>query len=307
MIMKVFINTQPIGEENFKKLQAKFPNVKFETEVEHSYDAEVMVVEPYFVKEENIKNYPNLKWIQSYRAGFDTVDFSILEKQNITFSNAKDIYSIAIAEDVIAKILVLNRNVRTYLKNMKNKEWKPNFNEPEIYNSTVGIVGTGSIAKEIAKRIKAFGTTVLGYRRSNKPVDHFDEILVGEAGLHELLKRSDYVVLTVPLNDETRGMINKDTLKLIKSNSLLINIARGDVVVQDDLIEALENGTIRGAGLDVCSPEPLPADSKLWELENVYLTPHCSAASPHISTRLTEMIIENLSRYIEGKEVLNIV
>lgn len=305
--MKIYLEERKIKKENFNKIKDHFKNLEFITELDQSYDSDIIIVEPSFVTEENISKYKNLKWIQSYRAGFDTVDFDAVKKRNILFTNAKDVYSIPIAEDVIAKILVLNRSVRQFYKNMENKEWKPNFNAPEINNSTVGIIGMGSIAKEIAKRIKAFNTKVLGYRRSYKAEEYFDEVLVGEDGLNELLKVSDYVILTVSLNEGTKRMINKEKLNLMKETALLINIARGEVVVQDDLIAALKEKTIRGAALDVFTPEPLSKDSELWTLDNVYLTPHCSAASYHLNERLTELFIENITRYLENRELLNLV
>lgn len=305
--MKIFLEEKKIKKENFNKIKDQFKNLEFVSELDQSYDCDIIVVEPSFVTEENISKYKNLKWIQSYRAGFDTVDFDAVKKRNILFTNAKDIYSISIAEDVITRILVLNRNVKQFYKNMENKEWKPNFNSPEIFNSTVGIIGMGSIAKEIAKRIKAFNTTVLGYRRSYQEEEYFDKVLIGEEGLNELIKVSEYVILTVSLNPGTKGLIDEEKLNLMKPSALLINIARGEVVVQDDLIAALKEKTIRGASLDVFTPEPLPVNSELWNLDNVYLTPHCSAASYRINERLTEMFIENISRFLADKELLNIV
>jgi len=303
--MKIFIEEKKFKEENLKRIVNEFKNVEITTNLEKSFDAEVIVVEPSFVKEENISKFKNLKFIQSIRAGFDTVNFNIINERNIVFSNARDIYSLSIAEDVIGKILILNRNAKQFIKDMENKEWKPNFNAPEIYKSTVGIIGTGSIAKEIAKRIKAFDTTVLGYRRSFIQEEYFDKIYAGDAGLDEVLKLSDYVILTVPLNEGTRGMINKEKLNLMKNDALLVNIARGEVVVQEDLITALEEKSIRGAALDVFTPEPLPKDSPLWSMENVFMTPHCSAASYHINSRLTDLIIENLRRYLNKEELLH--
>ena len=305
--MKIFIDKKAFKIENFDRIANQLKVHEIITEVEKGYDSEIIIVEPSYCIRENLEKYKNLKWIQSLRAGFDTVDLDYIRERNIVFTNAKDVYSISIAEDVIAKILVLNRNVKTYIKNMENEEWLPNFNEPEIYNSTVGIIGMGSIAKEIAKRIKAFNTTVLGYRRTNKEEEYFDQILTGEDGLNQLLKVSDYVILTVPLNNGTKHMINKEKLDLMKPSALLINIARGAVVVQEYLITALKEKTIRGAGLDVVMPEPLPKGNELWSLDNVYLTPHCSPASPHINTRLTDLILENLRRYLENKELLHIV
>ena len=305
--MKIFIDKNNFKKENLNKILNEFKNHEIITDVNGGYDSEAIIVEPSYCTKENLDKYKNLKWIQSLRAGFDNVDLDYIKNRNIVFTNAKDVYSISIAEDVITKILVLNRNVKTYIKNMENEEWLPNFNEPEIYNSTVGIIGMGSIAKEIAKRIKAFNTNVIGYRRTHKEEEYFDKILVGEEGLNQLLKVSDYVILTVPLNEGTKGMINKEKLDLMKPTALLINIARGGVVVQEDLITALKEKTIRGAGLDVVTPEPLPKGNELWSLDNVYLTPHCSAASPHINTRLTDLILDNLKRYTENRELLHIV
>lgn len=305
--MKIYIDKTKFKAKNFERIIEQIKDIEFVTEVEDSFDADVIIVEPTFVIEENIKKYKNLKWIQSIRAGFDTVDFSILNKRNITFTNAKDVYSISIAEDVIGKILALNRNTFSFLKNMELKEWKPNFNAYELYKTTVGIVGMGSIAREIAKRIKAFDAKVIGYRRNYREEEYFDEVYVGEAGLNKLLQESDYVILTVSLNEGTKGLINLDKLNLMKDSALLINIARGDVVVQADLIKALKMKKIRGAGLDVFTPEPLPKDSELWSLDNVFITPHCSAASFEINNRLTDLVIENLKRYQNKQELLNIV
>lgn len=304
--MKVFLEVNKIKQENFDIIKNKFKNVEFVSDVDNSYDCDVLVVEPSYIQEENIKKYNNLKWVQSYRAGFDNSDLNSLRKRNIVFTNAKDVYSISIAEDVLTKILVMNRDVKTYLKNMEEGLWKPKFIAPEIYKSTIGIIGTGSIAKEIAKRIKSFDTHIIGFRRSIGKEDYFDQILTGDDGLNHLLKESDYVILTVPLNEGTKGMINFEKIKLMKPTSLLINIARGEVIVQEDLIRALKENVIRGAALDVVIPEPLPKDHELWKLENVYITPHCSAASPNIQTRIKELLIENFTRYIEGKELLNI-
>lgn len=303
--MKVFLDKNRIKEEYFNNIKSNFKNVEFISNVEDSYDCEVIFVEPNYVTEANIKKYSNLKWIQSYRAGYDTVDFNFLNKKGIKFSNAKDIYSIAIAEDVILKILMLNRNVRKYLKDMENKAWKPYFGEPELYKSTVGIIGMGSIAKEIAKRIKAFDVEVLGYRKNYRAEEYFDQVLVGKDGLNKILSSSDYLILTTPLNDETKFMINKEAFAIMKNSAVLVNIARGEVVDQEALIEALQTKTIRAAALDVMYPEPLPKDSKLWDLDNVYITPHSSASSPHINFRLSQLFIENLKRYLEGKEVLH--
>ena len=182
-----------------------------------------------------------------------------------------------------------------------------NFLESEIEGSTVGILGTGSIGQEIAKRIAAFNTHIIGYNQSGRFVEYFDEIVTGSEGLNSLLSKSDYVIVSLPLNKGTKFLINKENLRLMKENAIIINIARGEIINQDDLIEALENKIIKGAGLDVVYPEPLAKDSKLWKLDNVFITPHNSFSSPKTTKRLISLIIENLNNYLNNKELKNYI
>jgi len=303
--MKIYIKQKSIKADNYNILVKRFPNVEFIDNVEDSYQADVAIVFPGFVTEENLKKYPNLKWIQLITAGFDKIDFNAIKNYNLEITNAKGVYSKTIAEDVFCKILTINRNVKYYLNNMETKEWKHILNEPEICNSTVGIIGVGSIAKEIAKRMLAFEAKVIGYRRKKVSEEFFSEIFVGEEGLEDFLKKSDYVILALPLNENSIGLINKDKLNYMKDTSVLINISRGEIIVQDDLIEALKNKKIRAAALDVTSPEPLPKDSQLWELENVFITPHNSVSSPYLYDRITELLIENIQKYLNNIKLEN--
>jgi phosphoglycerate dehydrogenase-like enzyme len=305
--MKIYLAAINLKPENLIEITKKFPQVEFVYKEEDALDCEVIFATPTYAKEKNISKFPNIKWIQFTTAGFDTADIKYLLSRGIKLTNARDVYSIAIAEDIIAKILVLNRNVKKYIDNMKTGTWEPDFSDPEIHGSTIGLIGTGSIAIEFAKRIKSFETKVLGYRRSSKPQEFFDEIHTGVEGLDHILKVSDYIVLAVPLNEDTKNMIDYSKLKLMKKDALLINIARGEVVVQDDLIKALNEKLIRGAGLDVFVPEPLPKDNQLWKMNNVYITPHCSASSTKFIPRLVEVIEDNLSKYIANEDLINIV
>ena len=202
---------------------------------------------------------------------------------------------------------MINRNVKKYLQNMKEKVWKKYNDEVELYGSTVGIVGVGSIGKEIAKRLEPFNVNVIGYRRRYEQEPYFNDIYIGKEGLENLLKQSDYIILALPLNKESYHLINAKTLKLMKPNAVLINIARGEIINQEDLIVALENNWIRAASLDVAVPEPLPSDNKLWTLDNVYITPHNSLSSPNISMRLAELICENIQNFISGNRLINMI
>lgn len=304
--MKIYIDDRQI-KKDFEKIKGLFPQVKITNDLEDGYDAEGIVVFPDYVKEENLQKYPNLKWVQLFTAGFDTLNLDYLKDKGILLTNARGVYSKTIAEDVITKILALNRNVRGYYENMKKGKWELLKNEYEITGATVGIIGTGSIGMEIAKRLKAFETLIVGYRRKFFEVPYFDKIFVGDEGLNRLLQVSDYVIIAIPLSPETFHLIDKEKLALMKETALLINIARGDIIKQEDLINALLAKKIRGAGLDVTTPEPLPEDNLLWQMDNVIITPHNSVSSPLLKGRLVELVIENIGNYVYNKDMLNIV
>ncbi len=304
--VKIYIDSS-ILKSRFNIIAEAYSNHEITDKVDESFDALGIIVYPNYVIKENIEKYKNLKWIQIFSAGFNTIDLDYLRENNIVLTNAKDVYNKPIAEDVITKILTFNRNVNKYYENMKTSLWKRYNNEYELTSSTVGIIGVGSIGLEIAKRLKGFETKIIGYRRKPNKEEYFDEIFTGEEGLNKLLKESDYVVIALPLNKETYGMINLEKLKLMKKESLLINIARGEIVNQDDLIYALENNLIRGAALDVLVSEPLPIDNKLWKMDNVFITPHNSFSSPYTINRLVDLLINNIKRFVNDEKLLNIV
>jgi len=305
--MKIYIDPKFIVQSDIKQMIEDFSMVEFVDTIDDPKIEVAMVPWASFITEENLSKLPNLKWIQLLSAGYDGTDFNLLKLHNIIYTNAKDIYHISIAEDVLTKILVLNRNYRVYLENMKQGIWKPIRREPELYGSTVGILGTGSIGKEIAKRLKSFDTYIIGYRKANVKEDYFDEIVTGDAGVDSLLSRSDYVIVTLPLNNETESFLTKEKLSLMKSNAIFINIARGKVVDQDALTDLLREKRIRGAGLDVTTPEPLPKEHELWQMPNVIITPHNSSSSNHLISRLTKLMTENLSKYLNQEELKFIV
>lgn len=305
--MKVFLDARGLKEANVLKLKEAFPQIEFSSVEEEALDAEVIFGYPDFFGNEKMDQFRHLKWVQLYTAGFDTVDLEYFRKRNILVTNGKGVYSKTIAEDVLTKVLALNRNVGSYFEQMKTQTWKQLKSEFELTDSTVGIIGTGSIGQEIAKRFKAFETTVLGHKRTPSTVEYFDEILTGDEGLTSLLRRSDVVVLALPLNKESYHLINMDRLRLMKKTAILINIARGDVIKQDDLISALEQKIIRGAALDVTTPEPLPTESPLWRFPQVLITPHNAMSSPFLIGRLHQLLIENINEYLTTGQVKNVV
>lgn len=303
--MKIYINPRAVSLKHFLPTLKRLTKVQFITEETESYDCEVMVTMPHMLDYNELDKYSNLKWILLTTAGYDTVDLAELKARQIMLTHAKGAFSIQIAEDVIAKILYFNRHLKRHMEQQSNQLWKPIYTDHEIYESTVGIIGAGSIGQHIAERLKAFDTHILGYKRTPEQLPHFDAVYYDDKGLETLLKTSDIIVLSVPLSEKTYHLINDKTLQMMKPNALLINIARGEVIDQDALVKALKKGTIRGAALDVTTPEPLPKDHPLWRLENCFITPHDSSASPHHYERVLQYVQENIQRYLNNEPLLN--
>lgn len=303
--MKIYLKQTFIGAANYRRLETNYPTIVFTKTMDS--DVDIAIVSPNFVKKNNIDKMPQLKWIQLLTVGYDSADTTCLNEKNIILTNVKDVLSMTIAEDIITKILVLNRNVKKYVNQMSLGNWQTHSDEQEIFGSTVGFIGAGSLSTSAAVRLKAFDAKVICYRKSQTKHPLFDETYHDLQGLKVLLNQSDYVVVTLPLNEKTHHFMNISRFKMMKKDALLINVGRGEVVDQDALIDALEKGLIRGAGLDVTTPEPLPKDSKLWQMENVYITPHNAPSSPYMIPRLMSFVEDNIDRYIQNKELKNIV
>ena len=299
--MTIYVDPKLIGRKNFESLVTEFPKVNFVTEVNNTKDIEALITMPQIVKQMNLDDYPKLKWIQYLMAGYDGVDLNLFKEYGVKFCNAQDIFSKSIAEDVFTKIFYFNRHVKHYIDSKKNKTWEPIRQEPELTGSTMLILGVGSIGKEVAKRAKGFEMEVIGYRNRLLPEENFDEIINEVEDLNMAIQRADYIVLALPLTEHTMYMFDKSKFEMMNPDALLINVARGKVVNQKDMIQILKEGRIRGAGLDVFDPEPLPKNNPLWDLDNVYITPHNASSSPYMRDRLYKMIVMNLKRFVENK------
>lgn len=252
----------------------------------------------------NILKFDKLKFLQLTSAGFDKLPIKDIKNKGTKIANAKGVYSIPIAEFTILKILEIYKQSRYFEEAQSNNQWKINRRLKELYGKTLGIIGTGSIASEIAYRAKVFGTKVIGLNTSGEDVEHFDKCLKPD-NLNTLLRESDIVISTLPINDKTRNMINKDNLKFMKDEAILINISRGGIINERDLMDHLNEGKLMGVALDVFETEPLPEDSPLWNHPKVYITPHNSFTSDNIKERMFQLVYNNLKLFIEGKEIIN--
>jgi phosphoglycerate dehydrogenase-like enzyme len=269
---------------------------------------------------------PHLRWVQLNSAGANHVIQHPLFATDVMFTTVSGLHAINIGEYVLASILTWTRHLPELFDLQRKNQWPSDrwacCQPTELRGSTVGIVGYGSIGREVARLAKAFGMRVLALKRHREsageqgafelvglgdPAGVLPDALYGPEQLREMLAVCDFVVLAVPLTPETRGMIGEAELRAMKPTAYLVNIARGEVCDEPLLIHALQGGWIAGAGLDVFTQEPLPKTSPLWALPNVILTPHISGFTPVYEQRAVDIFCENLRRYIAGQPLLNLV
>lgn len=305
--MKIWLERSILKDHYVEMIKNSLPTHEIVTDLSDASDAEVAITMPQFVKKEMLDQIPHLKFIKLLTAGYNQINLADIKQRGITLAYAKDVFSIQIAEDVVAKILYFNRRLPLYDEHMRKHEWVFERVDHELYHSTVGIIGAGSIGTEVAKRLKAFGCHILGYRRNHVLDANYDELFHDRKGLESLLERSDYIIIALPLSDETKHFIGENEFKHMKNTALIINVARGEVIDQKALINALNQGFIRGAGLDVTTPEPLPQNDPLWQARNIFITPHQASSSPMIHERLMLEVIDTLNAYFEDRPLTNLV
>lgn len=249
-----------------------------------------------------LQYYPNVKWLQLLNAGYEKVDLTLLKQRNMIFTNARSVYCATIAEDVIAKILFLARNYQQHFKDQQAHFWPTDAQLPnknlDLSGRVLGILGAGAIGKEIAVRAQAFGLVVKGYDPYISHRTGFAEIYQGTDGLKKLLQQSDFVVTSLPVTDETKKIINAASLRGMKRSAYLINVARGAIIDESALIDALNQHIIAGAALDVTMREPLPADDPLWAAEHIMITPHRAAYGDQMEHKMCELIRRNIHHYL---------
>ena len=240
-----------------------------------------------------IEKFTNLKYIQLTSAGFDRVDMSYVKAHNIEIHNARGVYSIPMAEFAICGVLQLYKQAVFFRENQRNHLWEKHRGLLELAGKKVLIVGCGSVGNECAKRFKAFDCTITGVDLYPREDSLYSEMLPLDK-LDEALRQADVVVLTLPLTEQTRHLIDESKLSLIKNGATLVNIARGAIIDTNALLNHIDRFT--GAVLDVFEEEPLNENSPLWYKQNIILTPHNSFVGEGNRGRLREIISENLMK-----------
>ena len=247
---------------------------------------------------------PKLKWIHALSAGVETLLFPEMKINNTLLTNSRGIHGIPVSEHVFAMMLSFTRGLTVFIRQQGKKIWKRSPVE-EIHDKTIGIVGLGSIGREIAKKAKGMGMQVIASKQT-MTTELFVDKLYTPQQLPELLADADFVVVALPVVEETKNLFTIKEFSLMKPSAYFINISRGAVVNEGDLVTALEQGLIKGAGLDVFEQEPLDETSHLWDMENVIITPHLAALSPNYLDRAIKLFADNLARNLQHKEMLNV-
>lgn len=307
--MKVLVLPN-ISAKNKQKMMDAYPNIEFVFDTQKDVtqdkvdDCDIVVGNPH----KGISLYrEDLKALFLNSAGSDTYVKEGVLHENTKLTNASGSYGKAIAEHTLGMILMMNKNLKTFVKHMRDHQWQNVPGGKEIYGSTVVVVGLGDLGYELAKRMKAFGCHIIGVkRRVSELPKYIDEIYTTDH-LDEILPQADYVILALPHSNATYHMFNKERLNLMKKDAVLVNIGRGSAIDTDDLIEVLNEGHLYSVCLDVVEEEPLNPNSPLWDIERVMITPHSSGGFKWISVQnyYTDLVIRNLGHYLNNEPLEN--
>lgn len=328
--VKVLV-TMPLSMEQLDALRAVSPKLEIVPHVartpedlgDAAQDAEVIYAWRVLPQPEDA---PALRWVQLHMAGVDSiVGHRLFTKTDVTFTNASGIHAVPMAEYAIGMVLAFAHRMPRMFEDMRTKMWSSDrwtrFVPSELRGATLGIIGYGSIGREIARLADAFGMRVVASKRDLRTLTDRSYMVDGigdpEADIPDrlyppeavpiMVADCDYVVLTAPLTEETRGMIDATVLGRMKPGTVLVNIGRGELVDEAALLKALKSGQLGGAALDVFHQEPLLEDSPLWTAPNVILSPHVSGFTPEYDNRAVEIFAHNLAHYVAGEPLVNVV
>lgn len=258
---------------------------------------------------EMLRDSQNLKWLQLESAGVGRYTLPGVLPPGTLLTNASGAYGLAISEYMLGAVIMLQMNLHLYRDSQHLSKWSYLGPVQSIDRSVVLVIGLGDIGASFAKRVKALGAYTIGIRRSDFSKPEYLDELWGMEALQDVLPRADIAALSLPETPLTQKILNGETLALMKKNSVIVNVGRGSAIDTEALCDALENGHIHGAALDVTDPEPLPPDHRLWKLKNAVITPHVSNGYSLKQTQESIVRIsgENLKAYLIGHTLNNLV
>lgn len=255
------------------------------------------------IKPKDLVHAKALKWLQTSSAGVDAYCRPGILPEGVKLTNASGGYGVGIAEHALGQLLMLLKKSPGYLAQQKAHVWKSLGTVRPIYGSLVTVVGLGDIGSEFAKRMHALGAQVRGVKRRAADKPAFVDALYTTEQLDEALDGADVVFLSLPGTAATAGILNRQRIEGLKAGCIVLNVGRGSAIDQQALIEQLQNGHLGGAGLDVTVPEPLEAESPLWDMENVVISPHVSGGTSFDLTvdKIVDLFLKNLAAYTAGE------
>lgn len=245
-------------------------------------------------------------WVHCIRAGYDAFDTEAYEAAGVPLTNSTGIHDTTVSEVAIGYMVSLARLLHVYRDNQNEGNWyTPDYERPfTVEDERLCVVGLGTIGQGIAERADALGMDVVGIRRSDESVPGVSEIF-DPSELHDAIADARFVALALPHTPETEGLIGDDEFDVLRDDAYLVNVARGPLVDEDALVDALERDAIAGAGLDVFETEPLPEDSPLWDFEDVIISPHKGSATNRYHLDIADLVSENVERYQAGETLRN--
>ena len=319
MIKKVFVHCL-LPEEEKRKL-GKFFSVKFhnadkkilstEELIKEASGYDALIVQGNLLEKAFIeKNKSFLKAISNVAVGFDNIDIKTASKYKIPVFNTPNVLDAAVADLAIGLLISVTRKICEGYSFVKKKKWKNNswplFWGEDFYKESLGIVGLGNIGKEISKRALGFGFKISYYNRNKLASKLEKKLNVNYLEFEDLLKLCKYIILTLPLNRESKYLFNKKAFNKMRKDSFLVNVARGKIVKEKDLVDALEDKKIMGAALDVFENEP-KINNKLYKLKNVVLLPHMGSATKKTRNEMMKLACDNLINYVFKNNLENLV
>lgn len=300
-----------VEERHLEMIRAVDPRIRITATVDTDRALEVApqaeVIAAWQIPDAVMERAGRLRWIHATAAGVDTLLFPAVVEGKVMLTSSVGIHTVGLPEHVMTLVLAFSRRLHVAVRHQIAHRWdRASCIGDEVAGRVLGVLGLGAIGRALAERAAAFGMVVIGTKRTPQPIPHVERVLPPE-GTDEVLRDADYLVVLLPLTPQTRGFVDARALGLMKRTAVLINVGRGPVVDEAALVAALRAGVIAGAGLDVFEREPLPADSPLYDMENVIITPHVSGASRTYFDRAIPLFCDNLRRYLDGAAMLNVV
>lgn len=301
--------------EIFKKIFSKYQGIEFSkidnlNDYNKMSDAEIMILRIFKVNKEFIERNKNLKMIVRWGAGYDSVDIETAGKQGVIVTNTPGANAGAVAELTILLILALNRKLINHVDCLRKNIWSKNTFLNESYslsNKTVGIIGSGNIGKTVAKLLNSFGAKIIYFDPYRMNLEEEKKLAMEYKDFKTLLSEADIISLHIPLLDSTKNIIGEKEIAQMKKGALLINTSRGGLIDEEALLKAIENGHIRGAGLDGVLNEPLKKEDRLLTNPNIIVTPHIGGGTADLPEKIIPMIVEDILKFLYNQNITHIV